>query len=249
MALDSVSDRRSANGVQVIERAVAILKTLKNQESGLSLGQIAERVELPRSTVQRLVDALKTERLVIAASPDGGIRLGPEIQSLAESGRMDVVAFCRPHLVALSRQTGETVDLAVLKGERLVFIDQVIGEQRLRAVSFVGDTFPLATTANGKASLALFPDATAADVFRREKPKRPQGAFLREIAEVRAAGIAYDLEEHSAGIKAVGAAFRDRAGWVYAISIPVPAARFDEQRESLAQALAQAVNSVARNLG
>ena len=249
MGLDDVGDRRTANGVQVIERAVAILRILKNQDLGLSLGQIAERADLPRSTVQRLVDALKAERLVIVAGPDGGIRLGPEIQSLAESGRMDVVAFCRPYLLALSRITGETVDLAVLKNERLVFIDQVIGEQRLRAVSFVGDTFPLATTANGKAALALFPDAAIAAMSGHEKPKRSQAAFLREIAAVRESGVAYDLEEHSAGIKAVGAAFRDRGGSVYAISIPVPAARFDEKRAALAEALAETAGNVARTLG
>ncbi|MDR3375814.1 MAG: IclR family transcriptional regulator [Ancalomicrobiaceae bacterium] len=249
MTTQDLSDRRAASGVQVIERAVAILRTLKNQETGLSLGQIAERVGLPRSTVQRLVDALKAERLVIAATPDGGIRLGPEIQSLAESGRLDVVDFCRPHLIALSRQTGETVDLAVLKGDRLVFIDQVIGEQRLRAVSFVGDTFPLTTTANGKATLALFPDRKIADVLRREKTERSPSDFLREMADIRANGIAFDLEEHSAGIKAVGSAFRDRGGTIYAVSIPVPAMRFDAQRDLLARELSIIVNSLAKNLG
>jgi DNA-binding IclR family transcriptional regulator len=248
-ALDEVSDGRAASGVQVIARAVAILRALKNQDAGLSLGQIAERVALPRSTVQRLVDALKAERLVIAAGPDGGVRLGPEIQSLAESGRMDVVAFCRPHLLALSRLTGETVDLAVLKGDRLVFIDQVIGEQRLRAVSFIGETFPLSNTANGKAALALLPDTAVAEVLRRERPRRPPGAFLRELADVRATGLAFDLEEHSAGISAVGAAFRDRAGSIYAISIPVPAARFAANRASLAEALGEAVGRIAASLG
>eukprot|EP01037_Dinobryon_pediforme_P022504 gene22504-23687_t len=248
MSTEDLGERRSANGVQVIERAVAILRALKNQETGLSLGQIAERVDLPRSTVQRLVDALKAEQMVIAASPDGGIRLGPEIQSLAENGRLDVVDFCRPHLVALSRQTGETVDLAVLKGDRLVFIDQVIGEQRLRAVSFVGDTFPLTTTANGKAALALFPDKQVTDVLKREKTKRPVAEILREMADVRANGVAFDLEEHSTGIKAVGTAFRDRGGAIYAISIPVPAARFEAQKQRLSEALAETSSTLARNL-
>ncbi len=76
---------KPANGVQVIGRAVAILRTLKHQDSGLSLGQIAEKVSLPRSTVQRLVDALKAERLVIAASPDGGIRLGRKFRRLRKA--------------------------------------------------------------------------------------------------------------------------------------------------------------------
>ncbi len=159
-----------------------------------------------------------------------------------------MVDFCRPHLINLSRKTGETVDLAVLKSDKLIFIDQVIGEQRLRAVSFVGDTFPLATTANGKAALALFPDKVIAETLKREKVRRPLADVLKEMATIRAEGVAFDHEEHSIGIKAVGAAFRDRSGMVYAISIPVPAARFDGQRTAIAEALAATVSGVARDL-
>lgn len=61
----------NGSGVQVIARAAAILRSLKNESDGLSLGQIAERVGLPRSTVQRIVGALHAESLVIAAAPIG----------------------------------------------------------------------------------------------------------------------------------------------------------------------------------
>ena len=64
--------------VQVIARAAAILRALENEAAGLSLGQIAQRVNLARSTVQRIVAALEAEKLVIAASPTGRVRLGPD---------------------------------------------------------------------------------------------------------------------------------------------------------------------------
>ena len=73
--------------VQVIARAATILRALEDENAGLSLGQIAQRVNLARSTVQRIVAALETEKLVIAATPNGRVRLGPTILRLAASVR------------------------------------------------------------------------------------------------------------------------------------------------------------------
>ena len=63
--------REDKSQVQVIARAAAILRALEEQPAGLSLGQIAQRVDLARSTVQRIVAALAAEKLLIAASPTG----------------------------------------------------------------------------------------------------------------------------------------------------------------------------------
>ena len=84
----------------MIARAAAILRALEEQPAGLSLGQIAQRVGLARSTVQRIVAALAAEKLLIAASPTGRVRLGPTILRLAASVRTDFVASARPFLVA-----------------------------------------------------------------------------------------------------------------------------------------------------
>ena len=81
--------------VQVIARAAAILRVLEDEMDGLSLGQIAQRVSLARSTVQRIVGALAAEKFLIAASPNGRVRLGPTILRLAASARTDFVAAAR----------------------------------------------------------------------------------------------------------------------------------------------------------
>ena len=73
--------------------------------------------------------------------------------------RSDFIALARPFLERLSEELHETVDLSTVKKDHLVFIDQVIGPQRLRTVSAVGETFPLYCTANGKAYLAQLSDA------------------------------------------------------------------------------------------
>ena len=99
------------NGIQVIARAAAILRALKTNPSGLSLGQIAEIVRLPRSTVQRIVAALQSESMVIADASGGGLRLGPELNALAEATRYNIVESCRLLLTELTQATGETADL------------------------------------------------------------------------------------------------------------------------------------------
>lgn len=232
----------SKGGIQVISRAAAVLRSLKDQRNGLSLGQISERVGLPRSTVQRIVGALQAEQLVMAAQPGRGIRLGPELSSLAESARFDIVDMLHPYLVELGERIGETIDLAVLRHAKMVFVDQIPSRHRLRAVSSVGEAFPLCTTANGKACLARLPDAQVLAHLLEEQPVRhrapkARAAFLAEIAAIRKSGLAFDRDEHTDGISAIGASITDLHGNVYAISIPTPSSRFAKSEPKIEKEL------------
>jgi DNA-binding IclR family transcriptional regulator len=188
------------DGIQVIAKAAAILRLCGSQKTGLSLGQISTRLELPRSTVQRIVGALVAEDLLRSDGTYRSIRAGSGLFALAAAQRVDVVEIAHPFLKQLSEETGETVDLALFKGDHMVFVDQVAGSQRLRAVSSVGEIFPLHNTANGRAALAL--------------------------AQGEAGGVAEDREEHTVGICALGTAFKTNTGEIFAISIPMPSVRF-----------------------
>lgn len=233
------------SGIQVIARAASILRALRDNTSGMSLGQIADKVHLPRSTVQRIVGALQEERLVIASGAAGNIRLGPELHALAEATRYSIVEECRLSLSELSNQLGETVDLSVLRGAGMIFLDQVPGTHRLRTVSSVGEVFPLTTTANGRAALAKLPEEKARKLAQDEWARRglPQDwdKFSLVLQQVRDRGLAFDLDEHTGGISAVGAAFTDPAGEVHAISVPIPTSRFAGIRPEVERAVAATV--------
>ncbi|MEM6464388.1 MAG: IclR family transcriptional regulator [Pseudomonadota bacterium] len=253
MSVDAIEKSQSNQGVQVIARAADILRALKHQHDGLSLGQIADRVGLPRSTVQRIVYALQAERLVMTSSAEGGFRLGPELQSLAEAGRINTAEIIRPVLTALAKETGETVDLALFRDDHMVFIDQVVGTQRLRTVSAVGELFPLTTTANGKASLTLLDDTVAAaliagELSKQPIPKRVLSEAIAEIETFRDTGVAFDTDEHTDGISAVGMAFKDANGLIYAVSIPVPSHRFGGKKEKLCGSLLAAMDEIRASL-
>jgi DNA-binding IclR family transcriptional regulator len=229
--------------VQVIARAAAILRALEDQALGLSLGQIAQRVELARSTVQRIVSALESENLVIAASPSGRVRLGPTIARLAASVQTDFVSIARPYLLRLSEELRETVDLAIVKKNQLVFIEQVVGPQRLRTVSAVGETFPLYCTANGKAYLAELDEVGVARLIGTKYERRTAATItrledlLKDLRSARKSGIAFDREEHTTGICAAGVVMRDPLGNHIAISVPVPTQRFAEHQTLIADRL------------
>ena len=229
--------------IQVIARAASILRALEGEYEGLSLGQIATRVNLARSTVQRIVASLAAEKLLIAASPNGRVRLGPAILRLATSVGGDFAASARPFIIRLSHELRETVDLATVRRDHLVFVDQAVGSHRLRTVSAVGEAFPLYCTANGKAYLSQL-EASAIErlIGRSYEARTPNtltrlNALMTDLRSVRRTGVAYDREEHTLGISAVGVSLTDPHGNAIAISVPVPSQRFAQQHKMIAQRL------------
>lgn len=243
-------------GIQVIARAAAVLRALKEHPAGLSLGELAKLLQLPRSTVQRIVDALDEENLVIAASPTRGVRLGPALLALASATRFEIAELARPVLEEISRECGETVDLSLMDGDKLVFVDQVSGVHRLRAESAVGVSFPLHSTAPGKAMLAAMDAPMLANLRPRLRLTRltPRTitawpVLLDALARTRETGVGVDDEENSLGICAVAVALRVHGGELAAISVPVPTQRFADHRERLTALLSAGVEKLQRMAG
>ncbi|MEL7125128.1 MAG: IclR family transcriptional regulator [Pseudomonadota bacterium] len=235
---------QKATGIQVIARAADILRALSHEANGLSLGQIARKVNLPRSTVQRIVSALSSEGFISTEDGSGGIRLGPEIQMLAQASVRDTKDLLRPVMQRIAEETGETVDLAIMDGSKMLFIDQIVGRQRLRTVSSIGESFPLTTTANGKAALACLDEADAARLALAESENSP-GAIgtlphlLQDIQAIRDGALATDEDNHTEGVSALGFAVQDPVGRIYAISVPVPSSRYERLKPQLARVLDQ----------
>lgn len=238
----NVQNDNKHQGIQVIARAAAVLRLLGKETGGLSLGQIATHVELPRSTVQRIVGALADEGFISTSGGSGRIKLGPEIQSLGLSLTTGPLDRLRPVVKQIAEETGETVDLAVLRDGRMLFVDQIVGRHRLRTVSSIGETFPLATTANGKAALACLDEVEAANLVLNEfrttpKRDRKMASLLTEIEGIRNGNLAADEDEHTEGISALGLGIADPSGEVFALSIPVPSSRYARVRDTLVAAL------------
>ena len=235
-------------GVQAIARAARVLRALEAAPDGLALGELAAAVDLPKSTVHRLVQALAAEDLV-STGGGGRARLGAGLARLGAATHGALASALRPALETLRRDLDETADLAVLDGAGVRFIDQLPAPHRLRAVSAVGSSFPLHCTANGKALLAALGDERARDLLPPRLERftaatiTSRGALLEQLAEVRRSGVAYDREEHTEGICAVAATVSDAGGPVAAISVPVPTQRFTGNERRYAAAVRSAAAS------
>lgn len=252
-AVDTVE---RAGGIQVIARAAAVLRALRDHPAGLTLGELARLLALPRSTIQRIVDALDQEQLVMAASPTRGVRLGPGLLPLAAAARFEIAEFARPALQELARECGETVDLSLLDGTKLVFVDQVAGAHRLKAESGVGVAFALHSSAPGKAMLAALDAAELHNLRPRLRLTRYTASTVtswdvleRELAQVRAQGHGVDLEENSLGICAVAVALKLPGGGLAAISVPVPTQRFESSRANVTALLMARCGRLQEALG
>jgi DNA-binding IclR family transcriptional regulator len=243
-------------GIRVIARAADILRALGKHQDGLTLGEIAQLVGLPRSTVQRIVKALEDVNLVIAASPAGGVRLGPALLALASSAKQfSIDEFARPLIMQLSKDTGETVDLAIMGTYKAVVVDQIAGRHPLVAVSETGSSLPLHCSASGKVLLSMLPE----DRLERIKSRLTLTPLTRnsattwarveeEIETIRRQGIAYDREEFRMGICAVAAGIRGPGSEIAAISIPVPSERFRATEATLAKTLFDRTQALQRRL-
>jgi DNA-binding IclR family transcriptional regulator len=239
---DTVGTGGRRTGIQVIARAAQILRSLEHAPDGLTLSQLAAAVDLPKSTVHRLIGALETEGFVTAAGA-GKIHLGQGIARLGAATRGNLRDQVRPFLLRLHQDLEETVDLSVLDGASVRFIDHIPAPHRLRAISAVGAAFPLYCTANGKAFLAAMPPEQAGEILPArltaltERTITARKDLWSELEQIRDSGVAYDYEEHTPGICAVGAVIHDPYGPLGAISVPVPATRFCGNEAAFAQAL------------
>jgi IclR family transcriptional regulator, acetate operon repressor len=238
------SPTRRDEGIQVLRRAAAALDEIAADPGRLRLVDLGERLGLAKSTARRLLVGL-VEVGLVSVDAQGRFSVGERLLGLGRADGAHISAIFRPTIERVARATGgETVDLSVLRGQRMWFIDQIESSHRLRAVSAVGVRFPLESTANGKAALAALGDAEARAVLSRLDPEAADG-LRGEIDEIRRTGIAFDRNEHTPGISAAAIARRTAADGVVAISVPAPSARFRDKEQRITEALRRTADSPA----
>lgn len=238
-----------ASSKQVIARAAHVLRALEGNASGMILADLVRSTELPRTTVQRIVQALQAQQLVTFVN--GRVSLGPAITRLAGSTFLDVVSLVRPHIEALARETHETVNLSVLRGNHASLVDQVPSDQSLRVVAAVGSALPLHCTAHGKALLAAMTDDEIEQRMAgpwEQKTTRTVASLdhlFAQIVNIRREPIAHDVGENLEGVCGLGVVLDTRTTERYALSMTMPAVRYLRQRQSATRLLKNCAEDIA----
>lgn len=231
-------------GIQVLRRAAAALDEIAAEPGRLRLVDLGDRLGLAKSTARRLLVGL-VEVGLANVDARGRISLGERLLGFGGADAAQIATAFRSTIEGLARATdGETVDLSILRGQRMWCVDQIESSHRLRAVSAVGVRFPLESTANGKAALAALDDADAEAAISRFTPQIAE-TLRTEIVEIKRTGVAFDRDEHTPGISAAAIARRTAGDTVVAISVPAPSGRFREKEQRIVAALCAQADSPA----
>jgi IclR family transcriptional regulator, acetate operon repressor len=230
---------RRATGVQSIERVFELLETMADAGGRLGLSALAERVGLPKPTTHRILRTL-TKMGYVRQESSRDYVLGPRLLRLVDLSNRLLGGWAAPYLQGVANELGESANLAMLDGDRVVEVIQVAGRHSMRLVSEVGGRALPHCTASGKVLLAQLPEDDALSIVRRTGMPRftpstitRSADFVAELGRVRSLGYALDDEEQELGVRCVAVAL-PQSSLRAAISISGPLSRMSDETVDLA---------------
>ena len=225
--------------VGVVTKVLHILETLHDAPSGLQLKDVAQLTGINKSTAYRFLAHLEHEGYVFRDS-SGAYAIGVRLARLASGASYQTTLrkLSRPILQQLWRVTGETVNIAVLDGREVLYLDVMESSHTFRLVSQVGMRRPVYCTALGKAMLAFIPEEEQQYFFdgmsfERFTPHTIRGAtqLRKEFALIRQRGYSIDNEEAYLGSRCIGAPIFEASGKITAaLSVSGPTTRVTREK-------------------
>lgn len=228
-----------ASGVQSIERAFAVLRALAVGPSGVT--DLAEKVDLPKSTISRILSALEDEGAVAQVETGGVYQLGPSLADLAGAsapGR-NLVAAARPFLLDLTELTSETSGISVVDHDNVYYLDHVEADLDVQVRDWTGETAPLHAVPSGIVLLAHASSKYLSDYLAKPLAKTNAAtqtdpkAIRARCSQAVADGYAWVFEEFADGINSVAAVVMGAKGTPEAaLHIHGPSFRFPESGDA-----------------
>jgi DNA-binding IclR family transcriptional regulator len=241
------------------DRVLRVLELFGPGERHLSLSDIAERLNLPRSSVHRLLATLLAHEFIERDPATRRYRLGIRLFEIGSTviHERGLHAAAHPVVEELALSSGETCHLAVLSGVEAVYVYKIDGASSIIMSSRVGGRAPCYCTSIGKVLIAwggeeIFRRVIAAG-FRAYTPATIMDArrLAAELDQVQRDGYALDMEELERGLRCIAAPIRDHSGRVLAtVGLAGPSNRLTEERlRELAGPVTAGAEAISRNLG
>ncbi len=244
--------------IKVLQKAFRLLELFSEEVQELSAAEITKRLRYNKTTAFRLISNLEEEGYLDQDPETNKYRLGMKLFFLGNLLRPSryLKEVAKPLLQKLSKESGETVHLAVLhKGEAL-YVDKVESKRAVRVVvSQVGRKLPAHCTGVGKILLAYLPAGQVQEIvakkgltFFTQNTITTHDQLRDELDRIAGQGFAYDNEEIEIGLKCVGAPIFVDKHVVAALSVSVPRERFDDNREGLVRMVIDTAMELTRVL-
>lgn len=209
--------------VTALARGLDVLGAFRSRDRMLGNQELARRSGLPKSTISRLTYTL-TKQGYLEHAEDGsgntGYRLGSAVLALGSAmlARMDMRQLARPMMQELADHSRGMVSLGMRDRLSMIYVENCRSESALTLSLDVGSRIPLATTAMGRAYLALCAEAERNELLDRIRELDTQAwprireAIERALAEYRDLGCCTSFGEWQRDVNAIAIAFRPPGG-------------------------------------
>jgi DNA-binding IclR family transcriptional regulator len=236
-----VTKREKANyTIQSVSHALDILESFTKTEDELGVTELSKRLGLHKNNVFRLLATLEHRGYIDQNKATENYRLGPKTLQIGAIfiEQRECRRQARPIIENLMARSGETAVVAVLRGNKVIYMDSVETNRTVRAVSRIGAMLPAHCTSMGKAQLAvlpveeierLYPEASLQPMT--EKSIKTRDALLAELQKTANKGYAIENEECDLDVRSAAVPVRDFSkNVIAAIGIVAPSARLTDER-------------------
>jgi DNA-binding IclR family transcriptional regulator len=245
--------------VQPVYKALQVLRVLGDERRELALSEICYRVDLPKTTVFRYLQTLCACGFVTHDPNTDLYRIGLRVWELGQSVHepLRIRELALPAMRDLRDQFNETVNLGVLDGPEVVYLEIIESRRSLRMQAQLGGRDPVYSTALGKAVLAFLPEDQWPGHLpptlspRTDHTTTALGKLRQQLMQTRDRGFALDDEENEEGARCIAAPiFNQQRQATAAVSLSAPASRLtDRLLPKAAAAAVQTANSISERLG
>jgi IclR family KDG regulon transcriptional repressor len=236
-----VTKREKVNyTIQSVSHALDILESFTRTEDELGVTELSKKLGLHKNNVFRLLATLEHRSYIEQNKATESYRLGPKTLQLGVIfiEQRECRRQARPILENLMAASGETAVVAVLRANKVIYMDSVETDRTVRAVSRVGAMLPAHCTAVGKSQLAALSPAELERLYPErdlppltERSIKTRDALLTELKKIAEKGYALENEECDLEVRSIAAPARDFSGNVVAsVGIVAPAARLTDER-------------------
>jgi DNA-binding IclR family transcriptional regulator len=237
-----------------VQRILAVFESFSPERTSLSLQELADHIELPKSTAFRIVQSLEKAGYLVRLD-DRQYCLSFRFMRLAGLVRstLGIREIARPVMAQLSEKTQEAISIHTVIGKNRVCIESVAAASTLRSVVQPGEQVPLSVTGSAaKVLLAFMPKKEAAALLPgiARTMKRTQASLQADLDVVRRAGFAVSHGERLLGVSAISAPIMDVNEEVrYCLSVGGPSVRVQASEKAFTKLVVQAASEITRQFG
>lgn len=245
--------------IQSLDRAMRILSLIAERKS-MGVTELAQVLEVDKSTVSRLLDTMRTHDMVQVDKVTAKYRLGFRILHLSESLKtnLNIIELARPSILKLSQRLNESVHLCAFNNNCVYVVDQVRSNRVYSLAATVGMVEPIHSSSVGKCILAYRSPETIRSLLKHYEFTRytehtitDPDALMRHLDQIRRQGYAIDDEEMAIGVRCIAVPvfnYKNAAEYSIGISGPKNSVRPSIMEEIILEMMA-AARDISRNIG